>query len=79
MECWKKKLVRMMFPYSAKRLRIEDAFLLKDKHIPGKLYKYRAFTDNHLQALEEGVLWVSAPERFNDPYDTAVFLTRIDF
>jgi hypothetical protein len=73
MECWQKRFVRLKFPYSAKRLRIEDAFLLKDKHIPAKLYKYRAFTENHLAALEEGVLWMSAPERFNDPYDTAVY------
>jgi hypothetical protein len=63
----------MKFPYSAKKLRIEEAFLLKDRHIPHKLYKYRSFTENHLGALVEGVLWMSAPERFNDPYDTAVY------
>jgi len=79
MECWRKRFVRLIFPYTARRLRIEEAFLLKDQYIPDKLYKYRSFTENHLSALEEGVLWMSAPERFNDPYDTAIYFDTSNF
>lgn len=79
MECWQKKFVRLKFPYSAKKLRIEEAFMLKHQHVPAKLYKYRSFTPKHLEALEEGVLWMSAPERFNDPYDTSVYFDTSRF
>jgi hypothetical protein len=73
MECWEKQFVRMLFPYSAERLRIGQAYTLKERHIPRKLYKYRSFNERHLQGLRDGVLWMSAPERFNDPYDSVIY------
>jgi hypothetical protein len=73
MEKWKQQLIRYLFHYSARRLRIEAAFVVKHPHVPSKLYKYRAFSSEHIQALSRGVLWRCSPDRFNDPYDSAVY------
>jgi hypothetical protein len=70
---WKQQLIRYLFHYSAKRLRIAAAFVVKHSHVPSKLYKYRAFSSEHKQALSRGVLWRCSPDRFNDPYDSAVY------
>lgn len=61
-----------MFCYSADRLQIERAFLIKNPHIPNKLYKYRQFCEQHLEALRSNLLWRCSPDRFNDPYDTSI-------
>ena len=72
-EAWMRQFIRSLYPYSASRMNIEKAFLIKHPHVPAKLYKYRQFSDNHLDALRRGVLWMSTPDRFNDPYDASVF------
>jgi hypothetical protein len=72
MELWQKQLIRKLFHYSAKHMDIEGAFLAKHPHVPSKLYKYRQFSDSHIDALEKGVLWSSSPDRLNDPYEAAV-------
>lgn len=53
-------------------MNIEHAFMVKHPHVPGRLYKYRQFTANHLDALNRNILWISSPDRFNDPHDAAV-------
>ena len=73
MESWQRQFIRHLFPYSASHLQIEQAFLVKHLHIPSLLYKYRDFTDTHLDALKRGVLYMSSPNRFNDPFDTTVY------
>jgi hypothetical protein len=73
MDEWQRRFIRYLFPYSARRLRIEQAFLAKHPHIPKRLYKFRSFSASHIDALREGVLWMSSPERFNDPFDTTVY------
>jgi hypothetical protein len=73
MESWQRQFIRYLFPYSASRMRIEHAFLVKHPHIPRFVYKYREFKASHLEALGRGVLFMSSPDRFNDPFDTTVF------
>ena len=73
MDAWKRQLVRFKFPYSGTRLNLEAAFSRKDPHIPSKLYKYRQFSETHLDAVRRGVLWMSSPDKFNDPYDSTVY------
>ena len=53
-------------------MHIERAFLIKHPNVPTKLYKYRCFSCNHIEAFEKNILWMSSPDRFNDPYDAAV-------
>ena len=73
MDKWKKNLVRCLFHYSACNLQTEHAFYIKNLHIPQRLYKYRKFSDQHKRALENGILYRCSPDKFNDPYDTAVY------
>src|ERR1039458_1919090 len=72
MDPWKRQFIRDLFPYSASRVQMERAFLAKHPHIPTSLYKYREFSSNHIDALKKNVLWMSSPDRFNDPYDTTI-------
>ena len=73
MESWKKEYIRKLFHYSALRMNIEAAFLIKHPNVPTKLYKYRYFSDCHKSALENDVLYMCSPDRFNDPYDTTIY------
>lgn len=73
MEQWKKQLIRSLFPYSASRLNIEKAFMVKHPNVPHKLYKYRCFSDFNLDALQRNMGWMASPNTFNDPYDTAIY------
>lgn len=72
MELWQKQLVRSLFHYSTAHMDIERAFLIKHPHVPARLYKYRQFSENHLDALKRGVLWLSSPDKLNDPYEAQV-------
>lgn len=70
---WQRQMIRYLFPHSAKRLRIEEAFMVKFPHIPRALYKYRDFGNPyHLEGLEKDEQWFSSPSKFNDPLDTVV-------
>ena len=73
MEKWKREFIRYLFPYSASRLRIEPAYVVKHPHVPPLLHKYRQFSGRHKDALAKGVLWMSSPDKFNDPYDSGVW------
>jgi hypothetical protein len=79
MERWQRQFIRYLFPYSASRMRIEHAFLVKHPHVPRFLYKYREFKASHIDALRRGVLYMSSPDRFNDPFDTTVFFDPARF
>jgi Protein of unknown function (DUF2971) len=70
---WQRQFIRYLFCYSSKRMRIEAAFVVKHPHVPKHLYKFRTFSPQHLDALSKGVLWMSSPDRFNDPFDTTVY------
>jgi len=54
-------------------MHIEAAFVVKHPHVPKRLYKFRAFSPRHVDALGKGVLWMSSPARFNDPFDTTAY------
>lgn len=75
---WQRQMIRYLFPHSAKRLRIEEAFMVKFPHIPRALFKYRDFGNPyHLDGLEKDEQWFSSPDKLNDPLDTvASFNTR---
>ncbi len=34
------------------------------------VYKYRNFSNNHLQAIRDNLLWFSVSDTFNDPFDS---------
>ena len=73
MDKWQRQFIRYLFPYSAKRMLIDAAFVVKHPHIPQRLYKFRSFSPQHLDALHNGVLWMSSPDKLNDPFDTTAY------
>jgi Protein of unknown function (DUF2971) len=66
MKCWQLRYARMMFPTTRQRARAAEAAHLKNANMPRRLYKYRSFSSNHILALSESVLWMSAAEDLND-------------
>lgn len=78
-EPWQRTIIRNLFPYSSKKLAVEEAFIAKHPHVPKFLYKYRHFKDNHKASLEVDQLWFSSPDRFNDPFDTTVHFDTTRF
>lgn len=72
MDLWQKQMIRSLFHYSTVHMDIERAFMVKHQHVPAHLYKYRQFKKEHLEALEQGVLWVSSPDRLNDTFEAWV-------
>jgi hypothetical protein len=73
MERWKRQFIKLLFHYSARRMRMEAADLVKQPHVPPALYKFRHFCKEHKEALEQGVLWRTPPALFNDPYDSIIY------
>lgn len=76
---WKKQFIGMLFPLNRAELDIERAYLLKNKHLPKSIFKYRKINNNSIKNLEEDTIWLADPSNFNDPYDCAhtVDFTRI--
>lgn len=66
---WIEEFIDMLFPIDSKRLRIEEAYRLKEKYLPKSIFKYRAVNEYSLKNLEDDTIWLSSPFAFNDPYD----------
>jgi hypothetical protein len=64
MENWKRQFIRLLFHYSAHRIRPKEADLVKHPNVPSALF--RRFCDQHKEALVRGVLWRASPSHFND-------------
>lgn len=48
------------------------ALAIKDEHIPDRLYRYRAASDRDWDNLRNGKMWMSAANRYNDPFDSGI-------
>ncbi len=48
-----------------------DILINKSPYRPRTLFKYYSPETYNLKALEEGKVWMSRPDNFNDPYDCA--------
>lgn len=71
---WFKEFSEYLFPEDSRNLRIEDAFALKHKHIPSRLFKYRSADEYSIKNLRDGTVWLAHPSSFNDPYDCHIFV-----
>ncbi|MCS0314009.1 DUF2971 domain-containing protein [Vibrio diabolicus] len=47
----------------------------KKKNIPTSLFKYRAINEYSLSNLENETLWLTSADKFNDPYDSSLYLS----
>lgn len=51
---------------------IKKARLLKNEHVPKRLYKYRNVTGYSLDNIKNSTVWLSNALDFNDPFDSAL-------
>lgn len=51
---------------------IKKARLLKNEHVPKRLYKYRNVTEYSLDNIKNSTVWLSNAFDFNDPFDSAI-------
>lgn len=47
---------------------------LKARHRPASVFKYRTLSQQSLDSLRRGYVWLSHPQSFNDGYDSAMFV-----
>lgn len=73
---WLKPHLGKMFAINPTNQNIQELIQEKINHFNGKLYKYFSFSngdlDYSLSNLENGVLYFSKPDHFNDPFDCAL-------
>lgn len=69
MENWKNDFIKILGNSKLNTNDIEKAFELKSKNIPSLLYQFRPDTDYAIKNFLDGVLYLSSPQKFNDPYD----------
>jgi hypothetical protein len=55
----------------------DRAFELKSANLPSKVYTYRAPDGYALEGLRDSTVWLSAAARFNDPYDSSLFMDSL--
>lgn len=68
---WIKQFTDMISLPNQKQPNIEEAYQLKNKHLPKSIFKYRAVNENSIKNLQEDTVWLADPSNFNDPYDCA--------
>lgn len=68
-ENWKVKYIKEKFEFGHEE--ISQRILLKNA--PLKLYQYVSIDDNYKENIEKEQIWLSRSDRFNDPYDCALF------
>jgi len=71
---WIEEFCSYLYPWDRSSLKIDEAYALKQKHLPKAIYKYRTLDTQgcSLKNLEENKIWLSNPLKFNDPFDCAM-------
>ncbi len=80
MEDWINEYLKYVFPYNLFDINLKEAFRLKAKHIPNKLYKYTSvnFDENHrsyvLENLNNDIISLTRAKLLNDPFECRINL-----
>jgi len=72
MDQWKSEMLSAIFRNDGQLIDIEKGLRIKYENIPTKLYKYYSFNEYSKKNLLDGTVWLSFPDKFNDPYDCAL-------
>jgi len=71
---WKQQFLDALNPTDTGRPDIERAMVLKARHLPSRLYRYRPIGRHSLDDLRNDTVWLTSPDKYNDPYDSALTL-----
>lgn len=71
---WKEEMIQLLFPRNPDKIRVDPAIAIKFDHIPERLYKFYKFDAEgySLQNFAYDQVWLSFPEKLNDPFDCAL-------
>jgi hypothetical protein len=69
---WKTHFAELLAEGKSGGQMLADAHRLKRSNLPASLYKYRSFSQQSLDILRTGQVWLASPASFNDPLDSAV-------
>lgn len=72
---WIDEFISCLDCANASEMEIEKGFLIKEQHIPTRLYKFRAVNQYALDNLQNDTVWLNSPDKYNDPYDSAATIS----
>lgn len=75
---WMDEFVGCLDVVDNQELQIEQAFTVKNAHLPTSIFKFRAVNDDALRNLADGTVWLAAPDSYNDPFDCVASLSAMD-
>jgi hypothetical protein len=73
---WEKDFVECLEKSTAAHPLIDEAFDLKQEHMPERIYKYFRDCDYSRYNLRTDTVWLSSPHAYNDPYDCAFTISE---
>lgn len=71
---WMDLFEELLFKTINSKEATQKAAELKFENMPDIVYKYRTSSDNHINALEQNILYASAPSLLNDPYEGSLYI-----
>lgn len=71
---WFSDFLSMLGCVDPSDLRISQAYDLKNKHTPKKLFKYRKCDGYALNNLQNDTVWISSPNKYNDPFECIQYI-----
>ena len=75
-ESWKSEYIALLDKPTSAEAQLPRAQALKRENAPPFLYRYRGFNAYAESELEEGYVWLSHPDAFNDPFDSALLISE---
>jgi len=73
---WKAEYIALLDKATTQEVQLPQAQALKLKNAPPFLYRYRRFNKNSKSELLDDYIWLSHPNEFNDPFDSALLISE---
>lgn len=71
---WKIRYIQLLESEMGSGACEREAFDLRAANAPRSLYRYRKLNEHTVQELREGYFWITPPDDFNDPFDSALLI-----
>jgi len=75
MSNWKEEFVKCLEGSTSGHSQLEKALAIKAKHMPQHIYRYQPDRDDRRNSLGNDKIWLSSPDKYNDPYDCEFMLS----
>src|ERR1700730_146094 len=75
-DIWKSEFIDLLNKPTFAEAKVAQAQALKIHNAPPFVYRYRKFNDFAESELLEGYVWLSHPDDYNDPFDSALLISE---